>query len=204
MSSLWAHFELPLISLWLHFDVALISCLISPWFHVDFNCFHRDFTLNSLWLHCGFTLSSHWFHFEFTLISLLISLWLHFDFTFDLKGKGKGHGKKAKGKASHGQKGKGKRSGSVLRLILTRQWTPRARTNETKRFPGHGGKALAALTPPNLRLMYVSHWHHFSIQLRFTPNLPPCLFWNSPSRHDVNSFAGVPWHRTCAQAGEKT
>ena len=48
-----------------------------------------------------------------------------------------------------GEKEKGKGGGSSLRLILTRQRTPRARTNETKRFPGWGGPGSPL--SPNLR-----------------------------------------------------
>jgi hypothetical protein len=78
-------------------------------------------------------------------------------FTLILKGKGKGHPqKREKGKTPTAKREKGKRPEPDLRLVPTRQWTPHGRTNKTKRFPGHGGKALAALTPPNLRLDIIS------------------------------------------------
>ena len=61
-------------------------------------------------------------------------------------------GKREKGKPA-GRKGKGKTRRIRFEAHSHLTTTPRARTNKTKRFPGHGGKALAALTPPNLRSM---------------------------------------------------
>ena len=60
--------------------------------------------------------------------------------------------RREKGKPS-GNKGKrGKVEHQVLGSFpLGNGHRAYACTNETKRFPGHGGKALAALTPPNLR-----------------------------------------------------
>ena len=55
-----------------------------------------------------------------------------------------------KGKSLATKGKKGKRAGSYLMRTPTLQ-PQRARTIETKRFPGHGWKAVAALPPPNLR-----------------------------------------------------
>ena len=54
---------------------------------------------------------------------------------------------KVKGKLPGGN-GKGKTRSTTLEAHSYLTTTPRARTNEMKRFPGLRGKALAALTPP--------------------------------------------------------
>ena len=117
------------ISLRLHFDFTSDSFR----FHIDFTSsslrFHFDFTLVSIRLHFEFFSDSLPPHFDFTSNSLRLS----FDFTLG-KGKTPCHTRE-KGKLGVT---KGKREkplvGFELEFHLTTR--PRARTNETKRFPG--------------------------------------------------------------------
>ena len=145
------HFELISSSLRLHFDFTSDSLR----FHFDFTLIsirlHFDFTSDSLRFHIDFTSSSLRFHFHFTLISIRLhfdlfsdSLQFHFEFTsivlrshFDFtwgKGKTPCHTRE-KGKLGVT---KGKREKTPVRFELEFHLAtrPRARTNETKRFPG--------------------------------------------------------------------
>jgi hypothetical protein len=128
-SSIRFHFELISSSLRLHFDFTSDSLR----FHIDFTSsslrFHFHFTLISTRLHFDLFSDSLQFHFEFTSIVLRS----HFDFTWG-KGKTPCHTRE-KGKLG-GAKGKREKTPVSFELEFHLATRPRARTNETKRFPG--------------------------------------------------------------------
>ena len=134
------HFEFTSISLRFHFDFTLISIRLhfeftsdSLRFHIDFTSsslrFHFDFTLISTRPHFDFTSDSLRYHFDFTSNSLRLS----FDFTLG-KGKTPCHTRE-KGKLGVTKGGREKTPVS-FELEFHLATRPRARTNETKRFPG--------------------------------------------------------------------
>ena len=123
------HFEFISNSLRFHFEITSISHRFQFEFtSVSFR-FHFDFNSTSLRFHFGFTSSSLCFHFEFTSIILRS----HFDFTWG-KWKPPCH-TRGKGKLG-GPKWKRENSRPAFELEFHLATIPRARTNETKRFPG--------------------------------------------------------------------
>ena len=134
------HFELTSIPLRFHFDFNSTSLRyhfgltsISHRFHFEFTSisfrFHFDFNSTSLRCLFRFTSISLWLHFEFTSIVLRS----HFDFTW-VKWKTHCHTRE-KGKLG-GAKGKREKTPVSFELEFHLATRPRARTNETKRFPG--------------------------------------------------------------------
>jgi hypothetical protein len=146
-SSLRTYFELTSTSLRFHFGLLR--------FHFGLLRFHFDFTSSSLRCHFHFTLisirlhfdlfsDSRQFHFDFASIALRS----HFDFTWG-KGETPCHTRE-KGKLGV-TKGKREKPLVGFELEFHLATRPRARTNETKRFPGRSHPQ-----PPMNLFIYIS------------------------------------------------